>query len=194
MLIACLSALACVGFVLMGSLSLHTNQAEYYRTHPTVKPTSVSRADNRQLCYVHVHRTDAARRPGGLCTQPPSDQQWCVTTACNDLGCWYDKSYYSWPAFCFKPVLTVRMGDLERTFTKDCGTSLDCAESFHADHITYMLGREAEFVIGESRYRPRPEEIAMLTIGGLLGLVAVIAFIAFCVRPTAAVTADLIKI
>ncbi len=175
-------ATACTFFALAGSLSLHVNQTNYHTSHPTIQPSSVKRADNRELCYVRAHRRSASERPGGLCTDPPSDQHWCVTQACFETGwCYYEYAYYAWPSWCFKPVLTVTVGVLTRTFSRDCGTSLECMEQFDAPFVTYVLGDEQNFVIGQARYKPRPEEIVLLCLSGLFGFLGICIAIVACI-------------
>lgn len=161
-------------FALAGSLSLHVNKENYHLSHPTVKPTSVHRAEDRELCYIRTRKRLSSERPGGICTNPPSDQHWCVTQSCYLSGrCFYDYSYYSWPLWCFRPVLTVTVGNLTRTFSRDCGTSLECMEQFDVPYVTYVLGDKQDFVIGRARYKPCPEEIALLCFSALFGFLGI---------------------
>jgi len=161
------SLVACVGLTLMASLSLRAGSATYHREHPTVVPDSVNKTEGRSLCYVLSHKTDQ-QRDGQPCTNPPSDQGWCSMLMDNLWWYWY----YPTPAFCFRPYLDVRWNSRTIRFMKDCGASPECAYAFDAPTITYALGHENDFVIGEARYRIRPEEIALFVFGTGFGVAA----------------------
>jgi hypothetical protein len=175
------TSVACLALTLMGSVSLHSNRATYHREHPTVVPDSVVKTDGKSLCYVTTRMSDH-NKGGDRCTEPLSDQGWCYRTRGWSYGFEILRWYYTWPSFCFRPYLDVRLGNYSTRFMKDCGTSLECMYSFNAPTVTYTLGYPDKFSIGTAHYRIRPEEIVMLVVGGVFGAAALIMFTCKCIH------------
>jgi hypothetical protein len=157
-------------FSTSGVIMFRISKDDFYSRYPNVRPDSVSKNATRELCYIATRATDD-KLSNEKCTQPLSDQGWCSQRVCSSFYSYhwcFDEYIYPWPTFCFSSSLTVTLYNTTRVFTKDCGNSKECADSFNAPVVTYTAGQEKRFEIGSSRFKAKAEDITMIVFGGIV--------------------------